>query len=487
MKAQKNASNQPIPDPQSNTVPSKSGFRPLDIRNLMPGIVIGILIGIAGFLAYQRYFPQVTQTFYVVTLTTFGVVITGFLLVYTFKKRITAFIFGNATANAGEVIEDAQRVADALTDRFADTLLRDVAPDVRQRVRYILPRLTNWFVWSRFRNWWWRWVLGVFVSLGGLTGTLLLMNQNELLQNQNTLIQRQMSLEEANRRSALVVLMSNIMDKVDSEIKEQRGQLLKKNLSKAAVDSVKFSLSQSLIGQIAALSHSFKPYRYMEGDSLIDKPLSPERGQLLITLVQIPLDSNTLHQIYLYATFRNADLKDAILNRVNLSGLDLDGANFAKAYLIGADLHRTMLKGADLSYANLSNAILEAANMDGGVLKGTILFNANLRASSLVKADLLEAGLEQSNLRQSTLYGASLIRTNLGGADLSEADLLGDGFYGIANADLSEANLSGANLEASKVSISQLSQSYSLSYCKGLPDSIRNVLVKEYPHLFDPQ
>jgi hypothetical protein len=32
--------------------PTKSGFSPLDILNLIPGMVIGVLVGIAGFLVY---------------------------------------------------------------------------------------------------------------------------------------------------------------------------------------------------------------------------------------------------------------------------------------------------------------------------------------------------------------------------------------------------------------------------------------------------
>jgi hypothetical protein len=120
MEEQNNTPNQVPP------TPTKSGSSPLAIRNLIPGIVVGILIGIAGFLVYDRHLPQVTRTLYIVTLTSFGVLVISFVLLYAFKKQITSFIFGSATANAGEVIEDAQRVTDALTDRFADTLLRDV-------------------------------------------------------------------------------------------------------------------------------------------------------------------------------------------------------------------------------------------------------------------------------------------------------------------------------------------------------------------------
>lgn len=349
---------QATPDPKPDTFPLKSGFKPLAIRNLLPGMVIGILIGIAGFLVYQRHLPQVTRTLYTVTLTSFGVLVLSFVLLYAFKRQITAFIFGSATANAGEVIEDAQRVTDALTDRLADTLLRDVAPDVRQRVRHVLPRLANWFIWSRFRNWWWQWVLGIFVSLGGLTGTLLLMNQNELLEAQNIkidsqteLMNQQMFLSEASRRSALVVLMSNIMDKVDTEIESQQ-----KGLSFKQKEKRKYKLSQSLIGQIAALSYSFKPYRYMEGGSLIEKPLSPERGQLLITLTLLPLDTATLKKIYQSATFQWADLQDADLEKADLRGVILSSANLREVNLSGANLSGANLSEADLSINQLSKS-----------------------------------------------------------------------------------------------------------------------------------
>jgi hypothetical protein len=432
MEEQNNNPNQVPP------TPIKSGFSSLAMIYLL----LGILIGITVILAYQRYLPQVARTVYTFMLGSFGVLVLSFVLLYAFKRQITAFFFGSATANAREVIEDAQRVTDALTDRFADTLLRDVDSGVRDRVRHVLPRLANWFIWSRFRNWWWQWVLGIFVSLGGLTGTLLLMNQNELLQNQNALIQQQMFLSEASRKSALVVLMSNIMDKVDGEITDEKEELYMNRLSKAAVDTMRFSLSQSLIGQIAALSYSFKPYRYMEGNNLIKKSLSPERGQLLITLTLLPLDTATLYKIYKLATFESADLQGADLGNSNLSGANLNGANLSGAYL----------NGANLSGANLTATNLNGANLNGASLNGAYLSEANLN-------------------------GAYLSEANLRVADLSVANL--------SEAILSEADLSGANLSGAHLTINQLSESKSLFGCeKNLHDSLKLPLQQSHPQLF---
>jgi uncharacterized protein YjbI with pentapeptide repeats len=427
-------------EPQSSP---PSSYRPLAIRNLVPGMVIGILLGIVGFLVYQKHLPQVTRTLYTVTLVSFGVLVLSFVLLYAFKRQITALIFGKGTADAGEVIDDAQRITDALTDRFADTLLIGVEPDVRERVRHVLPRMANWFIWSRFRNWWWQWVLGIFVSLGGLTGTLLLVNQNELLQNQNTLIQRQMYLDEANRRSALVVLMSNIFDKVDREIETQQ---------KIDKDG-KYNLSQSLIGQIVALSHSFKPYRYLssEGGELTSVPLSPERGQLLITLTWLPLDTATLNKIYHSANFEDSALREAILD-----GAYLSGANLSRSNMFGTNINR-----ANLSKANLDNVQLTRAN-----LEGTNLSEADLKWADLIHTFLSEADLSEADLSEADLSGANLRGANLG------------------NADLGAANLGSSDLKGASLNKLQLSLTVSLKGSENLHDSLKLPLQQSHPHLF---
>jgi uncharacterized protein YjbI with pentapeptide repeats len=437
---------QPASEPKPETATPPTNGSPLAIRNLFPGMIIGILVGIAGFLAYQKHLPQITQTFYVVTLTSFGVLILTFILLYAFKKQISTLIFGSQAANAGEIIDDAQKVSDALTDRFAEQLLRDVPDPIRQRVKFILPRLANWFVWSRFRNWWWQWILGIFVSLGGITGTILLMNQNKLLESQNGLIKQQMLLDEAGRRSALVVLMSNIMDKVDDEIKEQRDILLKKGISKSDVNTMKFSLSQSLIGQIAALSHSFKPYRFLDADTLIGKPLSPERGQLLITLTLLPLDTSTLKKIYSSATFERADLQNAVLVGAYLSGAYLYDAYLSHAILIRANLSEAYLHEADLSWANLSRANLS---------------KAMLREADLTFTNLYEANLSEANLWYANFHAVNLREANLSGADLYEADLWESG-----------------------LTLKQAMLVKTLFECKNLHDSLKLPLQKSHPQLF---
>ena len=139
--------------------------------------------------------------------------------------------------------------------------------------------------------------------------TYILNNQNKLLQYQNTRLDQQINLEEGNRRSSLVFLMSNLMDKIGEEVKRP---------------SNKGQLSEALISRIISLSQAFRPYRYLENDKLIDQPLSPERGQLLLSLLNSNLQEEVYQKIYAKANFSYADLAEA---------------NLVNAYLVGCLLY----------------------------------------------------------------------------------------------------------------------------------------------------
>ncbi len=344
------------------------------------------------------------------------------------------------------------------------------------------------------------------------TQNVLLGSQNALMTNQNTLIQHQMSLEEADRRGALVMLMSNIMDKVDKEIELQQA-----GLSKQARDKTRFNLSPSLIGQIVALSHSFKPYRYLEEDSLINEQLSPERGQLLITLTLLPLDTSCFNKIYKSSTFQQADLNNAVLREVYLSGADLNGADLHGADLSGtdlrgadlsgtdlrgADLSGTDLRGADLRRANLSGALfilanLHKADLNSANLSRVYLSGADLSEADLSEADLSEAYLKELDLRKLDLSEHDLRKFDLRNLDLREHNLRmadWDRFHSklasligtfLGDANLSGADLSGADLKSVNFSVRQASESLSLYECNGINDSIKAILLKSHPQLFE--
>jgi uncharacterized protein YjbI with pentapeptide repeats len=81
------------------------------------------------------------------------------------------------------------------------------------------------------------------------------------------------------------------------------------------------------------------------------------------------------------------DFCRAELSDVDLSGVDLKGADFSYAELSEANLSNANLRGCDLSFANLSQANLQNADLRGALLFSTDLRQANLQGAKLEKAD----------------------------------------------------------------------------------------------------
>ena len=172
-------------------------------------------------------------------------------------------------------------------------------------------------------------------------------------------------------------------------------------------------------------------------------------------------------------------VRDGRNNVIDLSGVNLSGANLAgvcllNAQLIGADLSNANLAGVDLTNANLYEAdlekavfyvddefaILENATLAFAHLTGADLYKANLMGADLTHADFTDANLARATISLSTtltnaifkevsfvcanLNGAQLVFVDISWADLRGADLTG--------ADLSRSNLSGSNFTGAEYS-----------------------------------
>jgi len=299
--------------------------------------------------------------------------------------------------------------------------------------------------------------------------TGLLRNQNRLLTGQTTKIDTQNyrinlqnNLIEAERRGALVFLMSNILDQMYTEIERQKKDTLIKNPT-LNQDSLVFSLSDPLLGRIAALSQGFLPYRFLEGDTLTEKPVSLERGQLLMVLVKSKLDIMTYRKLYESTNFSSAllihaDLRYADLRGINLQGSDLSGANLQNAQISGANLRGSNLSDVNLKLANLAGTDLEKAN-----LREVDLYKASLNRANLSEANLTGADLNYADLSLVNLYEAKLKDAFFGKTILKKAD-----FYGVKN-----------------LTFEQLNSMSSLYKCKNLDPNIRKQLESQSPCLFE--
>ncbi len=67
------------------------------------------------------------------------------------------------------------------------------------------------------------------------------------------------------------------------------------------------------------------------------------------------------------------DLREAILDRCDLSGCNLEGAQLNEAKLFGADLTDCNLESADLRWADLRKADLTGAKLKGARMSGVAM------------------------------------------------------------------------------------------------------------------
>lgn len=322
-------------------------------------------------------------------------------------KKVATFFIGNNLK---------QSIKNAITEFNEDKKLsKDTIADVTANVIWRFTRIG---------------IVGVVIAL--LPTVLLIQQnwiitkQNKLFEKQNTKIDIQTQLEEASRRSSQMFIMGEVLGDLNKELNDSNNK--------------KRVLSKTLVGRIIGLSRAMKPYKYLRTDSLsyegvhiykdslkLKDLVSPERGQLLITLCKSNIDSVFFEENI--SGSKETDFSYAELNVVDFSGADLRGA-----YLIRSDL-----TNSDLSYANLNEAFLNEANLQDSELThtfliGAMLRNTNFKSAYMSEAKLQEAVLINSDLSSANLYKANLTEANLRGANLRKSDLR---FVVLDKADLS--------------------------------------------------
>lgn len=411
---------------------------------LVIGILLGAVISLTGLSALAEYLMPLIIGFVIFVIFMAGL---AFLLVQN-KEKVLHKIFGVRDTDLSDAKENAQFF-------FINAWNKEFTA-AKENFNALFTKVLAWYSWMSFR----RWILSVFqilfVSFGGMLGTMLLYNQNKLLSQQNILLQnqnyrldQQTYLQEADRRSSLIFLMGNLLDAMDRELKTDVGQ--------PGIRDV----SPQIIGRVVALSKGLKPYRYLANDSLVSTELSPERGQLLISLLNSELDNGSLRRIFQFADFTYSDLKGAVLSGEFLGGIHLQNAD-----LSGATLDETDLSRADLSGANL---------------KGAILAHAKLQEARFRGAQMEDAYLESTDLSRANLYGAKLNRANLAGANLKQAHFTG---ADLSNANISAAEIAGAGLDQTTLDSLNIGEREWMSAISS-PDSIRGLQYLQLHYRLD--
>lgn len=277
------------------------------------------------------------------------------------------------------------------------------------------------------------------ILLGGVVGSFFIYQKIQFSKNQ---IQNQIQsniiqskLLESKRKSNAMILMNNLFDNIDNELKNNPSR----------------KLSKSIIERVKILSSSFEPNHFYEGDSLSTEVLSPERGLLLLGLLALDIDSSSFNQIKNKTTFLAADLRKVDLSDKDLSGMDLKNANLKDANLSGTNFNK----------ANLTDANLWGANLKEAKLEETILNRVDLRWADLVKANFTKAELNGSDLTNSKLHNSNFKDVKMNWAKLNGASLNHANFTGtiLTGTNLEKANLTHTNFTKANLNLTNLSNS----------------------------
>ncbi len=247
-------------------------------------------------------------------------------------------------------------------------------------------------------------VTAIGVSVTALLGLVIAYKANEILSLQNDLILQQTYLAESTRRSSLNFELSSILDEIDEELDYLDENLRTSEHGNFQSVRVAINLSPRLQGRIIALSNSLKPYKYLDEKGVLTRPLSPERGQLLISLINSNVNIN---YVLSKANFMYADLEGNSFVTNNFSNAKLSWANLNKV-----NFHGAILISTDFSKAELRNANFAFSKLNGANFKGAIINGANFEGAYLPRAEMFtEAFMDSIKLPMFTVLEENWLDT----------------------------------------------------------------------------
>ena len=307
----------------------------------------------------------------------------GFILGAKLKKSIERFL---------EELSEQQRVSrETLSDLLSAIIIRLTRVGFLLVITAILPS-----------------ILLIFQTYYLSQQNKLITGQSEMFKQQNNRLDQQTYLQEAERRGQTLLLMDNMLKEISDDVRVNPQN----------------TINDATAGRLISLSKMLKPYKYLENDSLIEQVISPERGYLLVSLLETGINLNATSRSrtngklmnrldFTYAELRDLTLKGADLLEINLSYADLRNSNFTGTDFKKADLSNARLQQTNLSYtglgeADLENAKLQNAILDRADLSKTNLTGADLRNTSLVKTKIKEAVLKNARVQKAFEQDASL-------------------------------------------------------------------------------
>lgn len=406
-------------------------------------------------------------------------------LVFVFRQPLWRWMFRRTevevTRFAGPLADVARFAAGQRVDE-ATQAARDFAEIALSRYAWITTR--RWLVAS---------ITGLIAAMAALAGSALLFEQNKLLraqsklfveQNeridfQNALIDTQIQLAEAERSAQIgpeVVEIGALIGAERQTFLDGGGDIESFGLA---------DLTSSTRGRIVAASLVARPYRYLapsnanprdsdglirsalerrpdaladpsvldsdvlaRAEKLVDRPVSPERGDLLTMLI-----ANSIQQTEMLS-FLGADFSFAEFRREVAPGMSMRHARLAYADFSWTRMVECRFGAAQLDHARFENAVVRQSEfsalaaaeveepftagdlgllptqMAGVSFRGSVIAETGFRGINAIAPVFDDAVVAMSDFSGAGIGGASfrgamIIETRFDGASLQSLDLEG--------------------------------------------------------------
>ncbi|RXG20842.1 pentapeptide repeat-containing protein [Leeuwenhoekiella aequorea] len=306
---------------------------------------------------------------------------------WNFLKRSSGYVLGSELKKSIErfleEMAEQQRVSrETLSDLLISIILRLTRVGFLLVITAILPS-----------------ILLIFQTYYLAKQNTLITGQSEMFRQQNNRLDQQTYLQEADRRGQTLLLMDNMLQEINTEISRDPQN----------------KLNDATAGRLIALSKILKPYRYLENDSLTKNIVSPERGYLLISLLETGINLRStarsrangilLERIdFTYSELRNVTLKKADLIEIDLSHADMRNSSFNGTDFENATFYNASISQADLSYTSFKNADLRNAKLENSILDYANLQKADLSSSNLKNVSLLKTVLKEATLKNAIVH-----------------------------------------------------------------------------------
>lgn len=455
--------------------------------------VLGIALGFPVAIFGLDFFLENATSMFGLLFALLFVVVVATVLLLIFREQIWQKLFRYGQVEMHRFADPMAEVARAAAQQNVDM----ATSAARQLAEMMLAR----YAWTATRRWLIATITGFIAAIAALAGAALLFQQNQLLRvqsglmqdqtdrmvEQTALLEAQIELGEAQRSVSIVPEILAI----GQAIGEETGVLEQDGRGAAVFEAAE--LSNGLRARIIAATSAARPYRYLRagltgmGDmeinvealsrrqdlvrasanierwrrseaeifgvapdnargTLTDRPVSPERGQLLSLLIQSRVMDTEILSFYgadfsfaeprlgslagmslRHATLRYADFSRSAVTRVEFGAAFLEGARFRNCTISNTSF--SGLSGDELKPPfdgdgdiGIWRTILAGTDFSGAVISDSGFVDANALAANFDGAVLVNVDFTGASISASTFRSAIIGTVNFAGADLTGVD-----------------------------------------------------------------